>query len=331
MTFMSRSNGEIMPHSGGDTDGLMMKPFQENLKENSLESKSHQKFVHWNSKAQCRRVASLKACEPEMVKDIWYSKEEQELMSEGIDKLVNQILEGAIIDSRGLELRIPSERRHKSIIKARSIDAVIAEQQRLRFKKKEDDEFLSQAYQEFSIPSMAKARERGIQDEMDVKEGNCSKLIITLQPAKTLKRKVAFKTARIRPVTPLSYYSDELKEAIWYQAEEFAEMKQKIRLTVKAFHNQTLVESDEETLLGLANYLPGETKTKRSIRIRSTNAVLDEQDLQFLREELDEEKISLLYQNESMEASKDAYERALKNHDDIRAYTAEPMTFIATK
>ena len=91
------------------------------------------------------------------------------------------------------------------------------------------------------------------------------------------------------------------------------------------------MESDEETLLGLANYLPGETKTKRSIRIRSTNAVLDEQDLQFLREELDEEKISLLYQNESMEASKDAHERALKNQDDIRAYTAEARTFIATK
>ena len=50
-----------------------------------------QKTVHWDVKARCRKVGSLKECEPEIVQDIWYSREEQQIMNDRIDQMVDQI------------------------------------------------------------------------------------------------------------------------------------------------------------------------------------------------------------------------------------------------
>jgi len=108
--------------------------------------------------------------------------------------------------------------------------------------------------------------------------------------------------------------------AIWYDAEEYAEIKQSYQLTIFLMESDKLVEDDEHTSRGL-EYRTQEGAWARYENKRDAyNAVLDEQDRQWKKDLDDWEAISKVYREHSEKCQKAANERAAKDEKIIIEY-----------
>lgn len=117
--------------------------------------------------------------------------------------------------------------------------------------------------------------------------------------------------------------ADQVAE-IWYDPNEYAEIKKSYQLTIFLMENgEKPVEDGEQTTRGL-EYRTQEGAWARYENKRDAyNAVLDEQDRQWKEDVDDWEAISKVYLDHSTKCLKAACERGMKDREDILEYISE--------
>ena len=120
--------------------------------------------------------------------------------------------------------------------------------------------------------------------------------------------------------------------AIWYDAEEYAEIKAAYQLTIffmEAEDASKLNENPEEHTSRGLEYRTQEGAWARHENKRDAyNAVLDEQDRQWQKDVDDFDEISRIYQTHSKKCAEAAHLRALQDEKEAKEYCKSVMNLI---
>jgi len=137
-----------------------------------------------------------------------------------------------------------------------------------------------------------------------------------VEPKSSLKRSKTKKSLRfsekrnqIFPIPHLDNMSDDLIASIWYNSEEYSEVKSSYQMTIFRMEKGEFQEDDDHTSRGL-EYRTQEGAWARYENKRDAyNAVLDEQDRQWKVDEDDFEEIGRVYLEHSTKCAIAAAER----------------------
>lgn len=123
---------------------------------------------------------------------------------------------------------------------------------------------------------------------------------------------------KIFPITHLDDMEESEVASIWYDSNEYAEIKSSYQLTIFMMEAGEKLNGDEHTSRGL-EYRTQEGAWARYENKRDAyNAVLDEQDRQWERDQDDHEAISRIYLEHSAKCAEAAAARALQDQKEAR-------------
>ena len=137
-----------------------------------------------------------------------------------------------------------------------------------------------------------------------------------LQPKSSLKRSKPKKQFRfseeknqVFPIPHLDDMSDDLIARIWYDSEEYSEIKNSYQLTIFRMEKGEFQEDDEHTGRGLEYRTQDGAWARYENKRDAYNAVLDEQDRQWKVDKDDFEAIGRVYRERSTKCAIAAAER----------------------
>lgn len=286
--------------------------------------------VHFADISHCVEVTHIDDMSDDLAAAIWFTDEELLAMRAENSRVARLMKTGFKIginnemSERGLEHQMPTEGQRRLKLKEEAKLAVLLEQEEQFETKTSDPEFIAESYQEYSQQAQALARTYGLQDKNDAKQiGLEAKSDNT--PKSTQKsgcRSVKFRSnVKVRKIKHVSEIPEEIKLAIWYQAEDYNKMKRELKSTVKGFHYRLLKESVNCTLRGAEGYLPRNMKIKKNIRFMAYGDVLDEQESQIMLGIYDPERVRQVYVAISKESKTSANNRARDDEFFARSYT----------
>jgi hypothetical protein len=123
-------------------------------------------------------------------------------------------------------------------------------------------------------------------------------------------------TNEVFPIKHLDEFSDEEVRAIWYDANEYAEIKNNYKATIFMMECGKQLHEHEHTSRGL-EYRTQEGAWARYENKRDAyNAVLDEQDLQWKEDTDDWDALSRAYLEHSSKCAKAAFEIGLQDAEE---------------
>lgn len=140
-------------------------------------------------------------------------------------------------------------------------------------------------------------------------------LVSTSSPKRGARRRAIGKSVRFResnqffPIPHLNDLSDEDIAEIWYEPEDYSEIKSSYQLTIFMMESNELVESDDHTARGLEYRTQQGAWSRYENKRDAYNAVLDEQDRQWKVDKDDHEKISQIYLEHSTKCARAAADR----------------------
>lgn len=141
-----------------------------------------------------------------------------------------------------------------------------------------------------------------------------------VEPKSSLKRSKPKKSLRfsekrdkIFPIPHLDDMSDDLIARIWYDSEEYSEIKSSYQLTIFRMEKGEFQEDDEHTSRGLEYRTQDGAWARYENKRDAYNAVLDEQDRQWKVDEDDFEEIGRVYLEHSTKCAIAAAERGAQD------------------
>jgi hypothetical protein len=142
------------------------------------------------------------------------------------------------------------------------------------------------------------------------------------------KRSVRFhKTILNRRIPHLNNMSQQLREAIWIQPDEYLEIRQRciatLRIMAMGEASVELMESEDFCPRGLEGKTREGVLKRREYKLDSIHAVLEEQQILWNEEIEDDEAIMETYQVFSIPCAEDAYERGALDVLAIQDYQTE--------
>lgn len=145
------------------------------------------------------------------------------------------------------------------------------------------------------------------------------------QPIDPLTKSLRFsdKPLKVFPIPHLDDYSDEEIAAVWFEASEYANMKNEYKDTVFLMECGQVLDEIEHTKRGL-EYRTQEGAWARYENKRDAyNAVLDEQDIQWKEDYDDDEALRRVYLKHSTKCGIAAHKLAMQDASDAEAIFAE--------
>lgn len=112
---------------------------------------------------------------------------------------------------------------------------------------------------------------------------------------------------RLHKVVEYEGVDEEERGEVWYQREEYDIIKSRNSLIVKMMKAGSFEESEEHTFRGLEHKLKEGFKIRRNNKFNALNAVLEEQDRQYDRGQVDQEVIAKAYRRVSLNAKESAF------------------------
>ena len=131
--------------------------------------------------------------------------------------------------------------------------------------------------------------------------------------------------AEVQEVAPMTDLAEE-PETLWYQEDEYASMKQKIKVIVQyvdtySKQSRNGIVPERVCTRGLERHMSGGQKSIED-KYNALDFVLDEQDIQRDEGMYDETTISQVYQHLTVESKNKARKLAAQDAKDIEKYTA---------
>jgi hypothetical protein len=295
------------------------------------------KSVQFSEFANCCTIPHRDDLSPEAFAEIWYQQEEFMAIKAENTRITHMLLrngrrflhdEEENIDSgRGLEFRLPDHGQRRRKIMTDASNAVLDEQELQRDKKINDPDFIAQGYREVACSAQGLARTVGLQDEKDaLQTAAAASSGVGSENKKQARRSISFfPNVAVNTIIHVDEFTDEERRELWYQKDEYKEMKKQLRIGVQTFLDKRpqLIEDDEFVLRGLEYMIPANAKIKRRNKCYSLCAVLDEQDRQDQVGTHDPEKIARGYRGIATHCLLTAQNRARGDARFARAYTAE--------
>ena len=138
---------------------------------------------------------------------------------------------------------------------------------------------------------------------------------LTLKRSKPPKKQLRFNFNRnqVFPIPHLDNLTDEQVSQIWFQSEEYAEIKSGYQLIIFRMESGEFVEDDEHTARGLEYRTQQGGWSRYENKRDAYNAVLDEQDRQWKNERDDHDEIGRLYLEHSAKCAKAAAARGAQD------------------
>jgi hypothetical protein len=120
--------------------------------------------------------------------------------------------------------------------------------------------------------------------------------------------------------------SDEMyKDSVWYSRDEYDIIKARNQLIVKMMKTGHFRESEDHTIRGLEHKLKEGFRARRENKFNALNAVLEEQDRQIARGNVDSNVIAEKYRQVCFDAAETAGILAMKDAEESYCYTPPKM------
>jgi hypothetical protein len=120
--------------------------------------------------------------------------------------------------------------------------------------------------------------------------------------------------------------NDEMcKESVWYSRDEYDIIKARNQLIVKMMKTGHFRESEDHTIRGLEHKLKEGFRARRENKFNALNAVLEEQDRQIARGNVDAVVIAEKYRQVCFDAAETAGILAMKDFEESYCYAAHKM------
>jgi hypothetical protein len=147
------------------------------------------------------------------------------------------------------------------------------------------------------------------------------------QPPMKPRRGVSFnKNVFVRETLHKADYTIEERENTWFQKFEMAQIKADMVATVRLFTRGALAEDTVEHCSRGLEFRPREGANRRKMnKFRALEAVLDEQDEQFVDGIINEKAISMVYQSVSLRCRKEAHDRGICDAMEVHGRILSPM------
>jgi len=140
-----------------------------------------------------------------------------------------------------------------------------------------------------------------------------------------------FPNVTVRPMCHVYDYSKKQRSTLWYSREELRNIRNDIRSTVRWMATERSVHDDANRCArGLEAFTVQGQSIKRESREGSRQAVLDEQDGQFLRNIVDSERLATCYVSFSQHALAVAHARGLADQAFVEHKEKEHMHKLLT-
>ncbi|KAL3909541.1 MAG: hypothetical protein SGILL_008045 [Bacillariaceae sp.] len=131
------------------------------------------------------------------------------------------------------------------------------------------------------------------------------------------KKSVRFnKMVRVFPVLHLQNYTDEEKQASFLSEDEMAEIKAKLRVNAKMMNKGDASSNDgiHHCVRGIEHFAPEEAASRRGRRQTAIYVVIDEQEYQWERNDIDEDQLAFVYRD--LNATSVAIAKAMADQDE---------------
>ena len=120
--------------------------------------------------------------------------------------------------------------------------------------------------------------------------------------------------------------NDEMyKDSVWYSRDEYDIIKARNQLIVKMMKTGHFRESEDHTIRGLEHKLKERFRARRENKFNALNAVLEEQDRQIARGNVDATVIAEKYRRACFDAAETAGILAMKDAEESYCYTSPQM------
>eukprot|EP00934_Nitzschia_sp_Nitz4_P003202 Nitzschia sp. Nitz4//scaffold106_size73319//19329//19883//NITZ4_005730-RA/size73319-processed-gene-0.66-mRNA-1//-1//CDS//3329532502//3192//frame0 len=114
------------------------------------------------------------------------------------------------------------------------------------------------------------------------------------------------KRVRIKKIRSYTLYSDQERDAVWYDEEEYAEIKKRCLQSIRMMMRGDMPENDEFCSRGLEVRTKNNARARKELRLKASCLVLEEQDIQMDMGITDDERIREIY----LYSAGDAHSRA---------------------
>jgi hypothetical protein len=264
----------------------------------------------------------------EEIADLWFQVPDYDAMAAENWFTVDMMTNGRLSENddkfcgRGLEHRMPARslRREKNIQAAR--EAVIDEQKLQLSQHSRDPDFLADIYSEITTRARDIARIKGLHDEKEAREEEVEKPAADNNTKR--RRSVAFSpNVNVRVTVHFSEFTKEEICEIWYQKEEYKNIKAQRKVIARVLQSRNFQEDDMYVMRGLECMFPANSRARKHSKFLARESVLAEQDRQDVEGRSDPERLAQVYRESSLQCTVAAHHRGKSDELAIDLYTKD--------
>lgn len=134
-----------------------------------------------------------------------------------------------------------------------------------------------------------------------------------------------------QPIHKYEKVDDEIRHEIWYTTEEYDIIKARNSLIVKMMKAGNFNESEDHSFRGLEHKLKEGYHQRRSNKFNGLNAVLEEQDRQYVRKFKDAIIIAELYRKVTQNARESAFLQGLRDSEQSYSFNTTQKAYLMTQ